>query len=874
MTSSTSFSTTSSTTVSTTQAQSLDTDMTLSASTASTAVNAVCDMEKDTVDKSCFHCGLPLPENLSFEQVIEGSTRQFCCPACQAVCGAIYDAGLEGFYDRAPQGVLAPPPETAKDLALYDLDEVQAEFVSSMGTKREIHLLVEGIHCAACVWLIERSLGQVPGIIGAQVNLSGKRLLLAWDNTQIKLSQIIAHLGQIGYAAVPYDPEVAEGRIKKQNRALLLRMAFAGFAMMNLLWISIALYSGADQSEFRSLFHWVGFSLATPTLLYSGYPFLHSAWTGLRRMHLTMDLPIAIGAISTYAYSVYITLNQSVIGEVYYDTVVNFLFVILVGRYLEAMSKRQAVASTQRLLDLQPRAATVLREGKSVLLPIRAVQPNDIVLVKPGDQIPVDGIVIDGRSNVDESMLSGESIPVVKEQGSKVSAGTVNTDSSLTIRVDGTLRNTSLGRIINLVEEAQASRAPIQCTADRIVPWFVAATLTLATLTFIWWLNTDFEVALMAATAVLIITCPCAFGLATPMAIASASGLAAKFGILIKNGGVLETLSQIDHVVFDKTGTLTEGRMQVKEIYLLEEDMDKVHFMSQVAALERHSEHNIATAICNWFEDRDLTFLNAEQIENQPGKGIKGLVTDGDTNNSVIIGTAQWLEQNDIGLNEELTTKTRQWEIEGSSCVHVAMNGHHAGVITISDQLRKDARILVDALRANNIHMTILSGDRRPVVEHIATQLGGMETLAEVLPEDKDEMIRELTKQGKTVAMVGDGINDAAALNRANVGIALGSGTDVSGESADIVLMSNELDKVRLAMQLSQRTLRTILQNIGISFTYNIIMVPLAMAAMITPLVAAISMPISSLLVIGNAARIRTVFRSTDKVQNTKGQEN
>ena len=816
----------------------------------------------DTSD-GCFHCHLPLPEKLTFETAINGSTRQFCCPACQAVCSAIYDAGLDGFYDRAPQGILAPPPETAKDLALYDLDEVQAEFVADLGPQREIHLLVEGIHCAACVWLIERSLNQLPGVLNARVNLSGKRLLLTWDNNQLRLSQVLTHLGKIGYAAIPYDPEVAEGRLKKQNRSLLLRMAFAAFAMMNLLWISIALYSGASEGEFRSLFHWVGFSLATPTLLYSGYPFLHSAWTGIKRLHFTMDLPIAIGAIVTYSYSVYITLNPSVVGEVYYDTVVNFLFVILVGRYLEAMSKRQAVNATQRLLELQPRAATVLRDGEPVLLPIRAVKLDDQVLIKPGEQIPVDGIVMQGRSKVDESMLSGESRPLNKQEGDKVSAGTMNTDSILTVRVAGILRNTSLGRIINLVEKAQASKAPIQCTADRIVPWFVATTLLLASMTFFWWLNIDFEMALMAATAVLIITCPCAFGLATPMAIASASGLAARFGILIKNGGVLETLSHIDHIVFDKTGTLTEGRMQVQKIFT-HNDMDKQSLMQYAAALEQYSEHHIASAVCRFVEKNKIPLLSAQHIENFPGNGIKGVVN----NNTVMIGTWQWLKQNQITLNEKLRCNTRQLERKGSTCVHVSVDGQHMGVIAINDQLRPDAKTLVDALRTRGIRMTILSGDRQPVVEHIAHQLGGMESIAEVLPEGKDKIIQQLKKDGATVAMVGDGINDAAALSRADVSIALGSGTDVSGDNADIILISNELDKVRLAMQLSQRTLRTIRQNIAISFTYNIIMVPLAMAAMITPLVAAISMPISSLLVIANAARIRTVFNQKNTLDS------
>ena len=821
-------------------------------------------INRDHIAGSCFHCCLPVPTNSHFEQIIDGDSRSFCCPACQMVCSAIYDAGLEGFYQRTPaDGKLAPPPETPKNLALYDLDEVQEEFVPSLAREREIHLLVEGIHCAACVWLIERSLGKMQGVLDARVNLSGKRLLLRWDNQLTKLSHILSQLSNIGYAAIPYDPEVAEGKLKKQNRALLFRMAFAGFAMMNLLWISIALYSGAADSEYRSLFHWVGFMLATPTLLYSGYPFLHGAWTGLRRLHLTMDLPIAIGAMVTYLYSLNITLTQSTTGEVYYDTVVNFLFIILVGRYLEAMSKRQAIASTQRLLDLQPRGAIVLRDNKEILLPVRAVKNNDIVLVKPGEHVPVDGIILDGHSTIDESMLSGESTPVSKNHNDKVFAGTINNDSPLTVQVKGILRNTSLGRIIHLVEDAQASKAPVQCVADRVVPWFVAITLLLATFTFMFWINTDFEIALMAATAVLIITCPCAFGLATPMAIASASGLGARHGILVKSGGVLETLSQIDHFVFDKTGTLTEGRMQVNNI-ITANGIDEDELISFAAAIEKYSEHSIARAIIEKATSRELDLPAAKNVSNKPGHGITGKVND----THIVIGTSLWLKQNNIMPNQNFEEQSLLWEHEGSTCVHIAIEGREVGLIAIADRLRPGAKALIDALKSSGIRTTLLSGDRKPVVKAIAEQLGGMETIAEVLPEDKERIIRQLQKNNEKVAMVGDGVNDAPALVRADVGIALGSGTDISCDSADIILMSNELHNVLLATKLSQRTLKTIRQNIGISITYNIIMVPLAVAALITPLVAAISMPISSLLVIANAGRIRTLFKKETPYNN------
>lgn len=806
----------------------------------------------------CFHCGLPLPPKDDFSAEIAGEKRRFCCIGCREVCRAIYDAGLEGFYQRTPDGVLlAPPPEIPKDLALYDLDEVQEEFIVRHGEEREINLLVEGIHCAACVWLIERTLAALPGIASAHVNLAGRRLLVRWDNSRLKLSDILRRLGDIGYAAVPFDPEVAEGALKKQNRAFLFRMAFAGFAMMNLMWISIALYAGADKGEFRSLFHWVGFVLATPTLFYSGWPFLKGAWTGLRRRHLTMDLPIAVGATTTYLYSLYITVTQSAVGEVYWDTVVNFMFIILIGRHLESVSKRRAIAATQRLLDLQPRGATVLRDGEEQLLPIRAVKPQDIVLVKAGDRIPVDGIVVDGRSAVDEAMLSGESRPVDKGPGDKISAGTINLHSALTIEVSATLKNTALGRIIRLVEEAQASKAPIQCTADRIVPWFVAVTLLLGTLTFAYWSFTDIEVALLAACSVLIITCPCAFGMATPMSIAVASGLAARHGILIKNGAVLETLSTITHFVFDKTGSLTEGRMAVQELHPVA-GIDTDTLLLEAAAVERYSEHHIARAILEEAHHRGLNPAAPvmENFVSTPGLGVAGTV-DG---NAVLLGNETWLAQHDITLPDAMQSRIGTLEQRGITCIHAALDGQYAGFIAIADRLRPDARTLVDSLRAQGIRLTLLSGDRRRVAEAVAEQLGGMEVIAEVLPEDKDRVIANLQRQGERVAMIGDGVNDAPALIRADVGIAIGSGTEVSAESADIVLLSNELDKINLATRLSRHTLRTIRQNIGISLIYNVIMVPLAMAAWVTPLVAAISMPISSLLVIGNAARIRTLF--------------
>lgn len=811
------------------------------------------------VSAGCFHCGLPIPADAEFTTVLEGKHRDFCCFGCQSVCGAIYEAGLQGYYQRTPEGVLlAPPPEPPKDIDIYDFDEVQQEFTSCSGDARAIHLLVEGIHCAACVWLIERGLKKAPGVLSAEVNLATKRLHVKWDNSKTKLSDLIKALVRIGYSAVPYDPESAEGEIKKTNRAMLFRLFFAGFAAMNMMWIAIALYSGANQDEFRGFFHWMGLLLATPTLFYSGYPFFKGAAGGLRAGHLTMDLPIVLGLSVTFAYSLYVTLTNNQHGEVYFDTVTNLTFVILIGRYLEGMFRHQALSATKRLMELQPRVAMVINEGIEKMTPIRAVMLGDRVMVKPGYTVPVDGVVLEGSSAVDEAMLSGESMPVHKRVGDTVSAGTVNTSGALLVEVRTKLQDTTLSKIIRLVEEAQSSKAPIQRLADTIVPWFVLVTLLCACVTFFIWNAQDFELALMAATSVLIITCPCALGMATPMSIAVASGLGAKHGILVKNGLVLETLSRVTHFVFDKTGTLTEGKMSVAQSEFAA-GANAEAMIAKAAAAERYSEHSTARAIVNFAEHHQYPFRTIEVngFHATAGMGIAATV-DGQ---EIKLGSAGWLTQCGVELDEALQLRALRWESEAMSCVYMACAGQHVAIFGLADQLRADARQMVDALREAGIGMTLLSGDRKPVAEAIAGQLGGMEVIAEVMPQDKDQVIQRLQQRGEIVAMVGDGVNDAPALIRSNVGIALGSGTDVSIDSADIVLMHSELSKVLQATQLSRRTLLTIKQNIGLSFVYNLIMVPLAMMAKVSPLVAAITMPISSLIVIGNAARIRTMFR-------------
>jgi len=454
-------------------------------------------------------------------------------------------------------------------------------------------------------------------------------------------------------------------------------------------------------------------------------------------------------------------------------------------------------------------------------------------------------------------MLSGESMPVSKHVGDHVAAGTLNGSGALVVEVLAAMQDSALSKIIRLVEEAQSSKAPIQRIADRIVPWFVLATLVCASITYWLWAD-NFHIALMAATSVLIITCPCALGMATPMSIAVASGLGAKHGILIKNGEVLETLSKVTHFVFDKTGTLTEGKMRLVRM-VMAEGQDEAGLLALAAAVERYSEHSVAHAIVSAADERQLSYRHVlvQHFLALPGAGVQAELGG----RRILLGTLDWLQREQVQISAELRAQLGALEAQAQTCVHCAVDGKHLAMLVLADTLRADAQGLIDILRAAGIRMTLLSGDRKPVAEAVARQLGGMEVIAEVMPQDKDSVIQQLQQGGACVAMVGDGVNDAPALIRADVGIALGSGTDVSVESADIVLMQNELDKVRQATLLSRRTLRTIKQNIGLSFAYNSIMVPLAMMGHVTPLVAAISMPISSLLVIGNAARIRNLFK-------------
>ncbi|QCU89285.1 heavy metal translocating P-type ATPase [Thiomicrorhabdus sediminis] len=814
---------------------------------------------------NCYHCAQAIPEKDLVLRPIQNQQQSFCCQGCASVCEVIHEAGLQSFYKRTPDGeLLSPPPAPNKDIEFFDYDEVQEQYVNELSDKREITLMSEAIHCAACVWLIEHTLAKIDGVLLGRVNFTNKQIKVRWDNSRIKLSEIIKKLNAIGYDATPYDPSASEQAYRQANRDLLYRLGFAGFAMMNVMWFSVALYAGADQDpEYRHYFHWLELIIATITLGYSGQPFFKGAWTSIKSKSVGMDISISLGMMTTYLYSCWVTINPEHPGNVYFDTLIDFMFLLLIGRYLEAISKNKAIDSSRRLMQLQPKVARKQVGDEEQVVPVRTLLKGDVIIVKPGEKMPVDGVVVRGESRVDESMLSGESREVTKEIDSLVAAGTINVDGHLLVRVESILQDTQLGKIVHMVEEAQGSKAPIQCTADKIMPYFVTATLSLAAGSFAYWLmNADLEFAVITATAVLIITCPCAFGLATPMAIAVASGVSARHGILVKNGTVLELLHAVDHFVFDKTGTLTKGQMHIAdEVYA--DNIDKQALLKAIGSIEHLSEHSLGRAIAQAIQQRfDLKsgeWQTVEQFKIVAGKGVQGEINQ----ELYQIGTANWLADQGISLNQAFLTHAQVQAEQGRTAIWIAKQSVVLGVLFLEDEIRQDAVELIARLKAQGKQVTMLSGDLAVVAQRVADQLGGMDVIAEVLPDDKNQVIAQLQQKGSTVAMVGDGVNDAPALVRADVGIALGSGTDVSMESADIVLMNNEILSVDTAVALSAKTLKTIKQNIASSIAYNIIMVPLAVTGMLTPLIAAITMPLSSLVVIGNAARIRSFFSPT-----------
>ncbi|MDS9877441.1 heavy metal translocating P-type ATPase [Pseudomonas protegens] len=803
-----------------------------------------------TTPLPCYHCALPVPAGSRFTAVVLGQPREFCCPGCQAVAEAIVAGGLEHYYSHRSEASANPealPVQLVDELALYDRADVQQPFVRHEGELAETTLLMEGISCAACGWLIEKHLRSLPAVAEARLNLSNHRLHVRWADSQLPLSQVLSELRHIGYAAHPYQPDRASEQLASENRLALRQLGVAG-----LLWFQAMMATMATWPEFNidlspelhTILRWVALFLTTPIVFYSCAPFFKGAMRDLRTRHLTMDVSVSLAIGGAYLAGIWTSISG--IGELYFDAVGMFALFLLAGRYLERRARERTAAATAQLVNLLPASCLRLDEdGQSERILLSELRLGDRVLVHPGAVLPADGKILDGQSSIDESLLTGEYLPQPRGLGDRVTAGTLNVEGALTVQVQALGQDTRLSAIVRLLDRAQAEKPRLAEVADRAAQWFLLFSLIAAAAIGLLWWQLDASRAFWIVLAMLVATCPCALSLATPTALTAATGTLHKLGLLLTRGHVLEGLNQIDTVIFDKTGTLTEGRLALRSIRPLGA-LSSDDCLSLAAALENRSEHPIARAF-------GRAPVAAEEVTSSPGLGLEGLVGD----QRLRIGQPAYVCQLSGCTVPPMPGEAGQWLLLGDSQGALAW-------LVLDDRLRSDAPALLAACKARGWHTLLLSGDSSPMVASVAAELQIDEARGGLRPDDKLQVLQQLHQQGRKVLMLGDGVNDVPVLAAADISVAMGSATDLAKTSADAVLLSNRLDALVQAFSLARRTRRVIIENLLWAGLYNGLMLPFAALGWITPVWAAVGMSISSLTVVLNALRLTRMPRPAD----------
>jgi Cu2+-exporting ATPase len=795
---------------------------------------------------------------------IEGQKKVFCCHGCRGIYRLIHSEGLDDFYAKRKEWTPGPAEDKAVDVSAF-LDGLRPA-----GRDVETDVIVDGIRCASCIWLNEKILLRTKGISYATVNYATHRAKIRWNPSEIDIGAILARIKSIGYMPKPFLPKAWEDEQKKQARDLLIRFGTASFFSMQLMLFSIALYAGYFQGideRIKLIFHLISFALTTPVLFYSGWPIIRGSLRGLKNLTFNMDVLIASGSISAYAYSIY---QMATGGEVYFDTAAMIVTLILLGRYIEAGAKRKASETISRLMQLSPKQArklTVsaddagsidrLHHAARQTIPVASLFPGDLLEVIPGEKIPVDGVVLAGSSEADESMLTGESRPSPKTDGSQVFGGTLNLYGSFVFRITNTGKNTVLAQIIQSVEDAQARRAPIQAVADRVVGYFVPSVLLLALLTFLGWLyhGAPASHAVMNAVSVMVIACPCALGLATPLAILIGTSSGASRGILIKGGDVIEKAASIDFAVLDKTGTITEGKPVLREAKGV--GIQDSEALRLALSLERCSEHSLGRAIVE--AARGLEPHEVTEFTVVPGKGAKGMILG----KPALIGSREFVESTgiygslDAALDKDQRSNLVEAGEKGATVIYLCYDQKVCGIFTVSDKVRSEAAEAVNMLKNAGLGVAMITGDTLNTAETVARNVGIDSVKAQVSPMQKADEILNMKNEGMHVLMAGDGINDAPALVQATVGVAMGRATDIALESADIIIMRSDLRLLADAVALTKKTFRVIRQNIFWAFFYNSVVIPLAILGILHPIMAASSMAFSSLSVVGNSLRAR-----------------
>ena len=789
---------------------------------------------------ACFHCGLAVPAGSRWSALVDGAAQPMCCPGCAAVATSIVASGFADYYSSrtafaapAELAALAPP-----ELALYDAGD-DAEACDALYS-------VDGIRCAACVWLVERRLRSLPGVRAAEMNVATGRLRVQWSAEQCRPSAILGALRAIGYAAYPFDPARHGEQLERERKKLFRQLFIAGLSMMQVMMYALPVYladDGTMDADMTALMQWASMLLTLPAVAYSAQPFWRGAWNGIRQRMPGMDLPVALGIAAAFGGSVGALLRGR--GDVYFDSITMFIFLLLGSRYLELSARRTAARALDKLRHALPAAAARMAgfpgNRETELVPAGQLRAGDLILVRPGEAIAADGVIVEGATEVDLALLTGESRAQPRAPGQELPGGAVNAGQPIVLRVTRAARESTLALLVGLVERAGQGKPRIALWADQVAAWFVMALLLLTVLVFAAWQAVDPARAWQVAIAVLVVSCPCALSLATPSALAAATERLVRGGVLVVQPHVLETLHRATHIIFDKTGTLTRGQPVLCQVHALGA-MAGADCLAIAAALEEASTHPLGIALR---QAAGASRRQARELRHVAGQGIEGVV-DGVRYR---LGSADFAAPGGAQAAD-----ARDGEV---SLVYLAGPGALLAMFELADALRDDAADVVRQFQQRGMEVILLSGDGQQVAQRVAEQLGIGRALGGQMPEQKLAFVQALQAQGAVVAMVGDGVNDAAVLRAADVSFAMGGGSDLARMHADCVLLTGRLAALGECAATAARTLAVIRQNLAWASLYNLCAIPAAAFGLLNPWMSGIGMSLSSAVVVINALRLR-----------------